>query len=113
MTFSDEQLQKEKDDWHLAVFEGREVLACLILSPDKGHKVQMRQVAVKGTSQRKGWGRQLVRYSEQFAGERGVRKIFCHARKEAVPFYERLNYKITHGPFLEIGIEHYEMEKDL
>ena len=113
MVFSDEQLQKEKDGWHLALYENDSLVACLILSPDGTKKVQMRQVAVQQLQQKKGYGKELLKAAEQFAMQKGFGLMFCHARKEAVPFYQKNGYLITKGPFLEIGIEHFEMEKAL
>jgi predicted GNAT family N-acyltransferase len=34
-----------------------------------------------------------------------------HARKTAVPFYERIGYQVAGEEFLEVGIPHYEMRK--
>ncbi len=40
-------------------------------------------------------------------------KITLHARKNAVPFYLALGYKIIGEEFEEVGLPHFEMEKNI
>jgi len=78
----------------------------------------MRQVAVEPAWQGRGIGRELVRCAETFVqmkvneGRRS-HDIELHARREAVAFYEQLDYQKNGAIFLEIGIEHQAMIKRL
>ncbi|NOZ36403.1 MAG: GNAT family N-acetyltransferase [Chlorobi bacterium] len=42
-----------------------------------------------------------------------MQKIVLHARKTAVSFYLKLNYKIISEQFYEVGIPHFKMRKML
>jgi predicted GNAT family N-acyltransferase len=73
----------------------------------------MRQVAVASSYQRVGIGSQLTDFSHKYAIDKGYNKICCHARKVAVPFYERMKYQAVGAEFIEVGIPHLYMELDL
>lgn len=113
LTFSAQDLAKDQSDFHLGLFEGETLLACLILTPQAEGKMKMRQVAVDEHLQGTGIGSELVRFSEGFAREKGFTYIHCNARKTAVPFYLKHGYTISGDEFSEVGIPHYYMEKEL
>jgi len=111
LTFSKDDLAKDKDDIHIGVFEGDEILASLILTDHGDHTMKMRQVAVDDRHQGLGIGRRLVEYADSYARENGYRLIHCHARDTAKAFYLSLGYKVVGDEFTEVGIKHYYMEK--
>lgn len=86
---------------------------CCMLSPVDEELVQLRQMAVREDLQRGGIGGELMAFAEQKARESGFRTIMMNARKTAVPFYERLGYRVAGDEFLEVGIPHLEMTKEL
>ena len=48
------------------------------------------------------------------ARENSLNNVWCNAQVSAVPFYERLGYRITSAePFDEAGIPHVRMECEL
>ena len=63
--------------------------------------------------QRKGVGKAMVLFAEQLARERGFQLMYCHAREVAKQFYESLQWKQEGEQFIEVGIPHYRMNKDL
>ncbi len=113
LEFTAEELAKDLCDVHIGLFEGEEILACLTLTDNGGEKMKMRQVAVSDKQQRKGLGRQLSLAAEAYALEHGKKRLFCHARKTAVAFYQKLGYRITSDEFIEISLPHFRMEKQL
>lgn len=113
LDFTEDQLATEYADIHLAAYAEDALAGCLILSPIDEKIVKMRQVAVDESMQNKGIGKALVLYSESLAKYFGYAKIILHARQNAVPFYENLDYKILKEPFTEVGIPHRYMEKEL
>lgn len=113
LKFSKAQLAREKDDFHLAAFEERELLGCMILTLCGPNEVQMRQVAVLEKLQKKGLGKELVAFGEDFARKKGYKKMVLHARDVAVPFYLKLGYRVVGEPFIEVNIPHRYMEKVL
>lgn len=113
LTFTPEELKKDEHDIHFGLFDGNEIVACLILSPQINGRIKMRQVAVDDKLQGKGLGRQLSLAAEDYARQKGFKTVFCHARKVAAPFYLKLGYSIVGDEFTEVGIPHFEMEKEL
>ncbi|MBK7147811.1 MAG: GNAT family N-acetyltransferase [Bacteroidetes bacterium] len=113
LRFTTEELKKDEHDWHFGLFDGDEIAACLTLTACDCSRMKMRQVATDSAKQGKGLGRILSHAAEKFAADKGFEVMFCNARKSAVPFYEKLGYKIVSGEFTEVGIPHYTMEKQL
>jgi predicted GNAT family N-acyltransferase len=108
-----EKLKLENHDFHLGAFHDQRLLGCLILSPDSNQILKMRQVAVDDTVQGMGIGKQMVLKSETFAREKNYIEIRLSARVTAIPFYETLGYTVYGDPFLEIGLPHRYMSKNL
>lgn len=113
LDFTQAQLAAEREDTHLAVFDGQAAVACLVLTPREPVTLQMRQVAVRADQQGRGLGRRLVEASERWAREHGFGRMVLHARQTAVPFYLALGYSTEGEPFEEVGIPHRAMFKDL
>ena len=113
LTFSSEDLAKDKGDVHIGIFNGEVILACLILTDTGSHTIKMRQVAVDDVHQGKGLGKKLVQFADDYAREKGYKLIHCHARDTAKEFYLKREYKVVGDEFIEVGIKHYYMEKQL
>jgi GNAT superfamily N-acetyltransferase len=113
LTFSSADLAKDKDDVHIGAFDGDILLASLILTDMGDGAVKMRQVAVDDSYQGKGIGRNLVKYADDYARDKGYKLVHCHARDTAKEFYLKQGYKVVGNEFTEVGIKHYYMEKAL
>ncbi len=75
--------------------------------------VRLRQMAVLSGLQGKGIGRSLVNFAENVARDRKFKKIIMHARRESIPFFEKLGYQAQGPEFIELTIPHVEMVKEL
>lgn len=99
----------------VAIFDhptGDRVVGCVALLPHfpKPGVGKLMQMAVDAQMQRSGIGRKLVVALEKRAfGEIGLVELFCHARVDAAPYYERLGWTISGPLFMEAGVEHYKM----
>ena len=113
LSYDPAELAREKDSFHLAFRERAELVACLVLKPLDERCIKMRQLAVRESSQGKGFGRELVNYAESFVRERGYAEIVLHARETARGFYEKLGYEAEAGSFTEVGLPHVFMRKML
>jgi GNAT superfamily N-acetyltransferase len=113
LTFSDEDLEKEKEDILIGCFEDDKLEGCCLLTDCGNKTVRLRQMAVLSGLQGKGIGRVLMQFAENIARDRGYKKMVMHARKTAVGFYEKLGYRIAGEEFEEVTIPHYTMEKNL
>ncbi len=115
LIFTEAQLATEKEQIHIACYdEAENLVGCLVLVKGaEGKRIKMRQVAVAQAKQRKGIGQQMVLFAEKYGQKNGFEIMYCHARKTAVPFYEKLNYYTVGDEFEEVTIPHYKMEKVL
>ena len=113
LSFTKEELEKEKEDMLICAFEDDVLLGCCMLTKTEPNTVRLRQMAVKTGLQGKGIGRVLMQFAENLARDTGNTRLIMHARKTATGFYEKLGYKISGKEFLEVTIPHYEMEKIL
>lgn len=114
MTFNTHDLEMEWDAYHLGAFSSHDkLLACLVFKTININEVKMRQVAVDECLQGKGIGKKLVRYAELFAVGKGFNRISLNARESALPFYLGQKYKVEGDAFLEVGITHFRMTKEL
>jgi len=113
MSIKDDDLSDEDSQIHIAYLIADEVAGILLLKRISKNEVKMRQVAVKEAWQRRGIGAALVEFAEETARYSGYNKISLHARKTAVPFYEKLSYVRKSDEFLEVGIPHFVMEKEI
>lgn len=113
VSFTQAEFDQDKEDVHFAILAKEEVIACLTLSAKENSRIKMRQVAVKVCEQGKGRGKSLAAFAEKYAVENGFKTIFCHARKPVVPFYEKMGYRVCGNEFIEVGVAHLLMEKEL
>ncbi len=113
MEFTEAYLAAEFDHIHVVAVMDNAVVGVIVLQPLNDRVIKMRQVAVKENLQGIGIGRKLVEECERISVARDFQKITMHARDVALPFYKKLNYKVIGDSFIEVGIVHYVMEKDV
>lgn len=113
LSFTPQELDKEKDNMLIAAFEEEEMLGCCMLVEKDPDTVRLRQLAVLNDLQGKGIGRALMNFAENLARDRGYKNISMHARKYSIVFFEKMGYQIKGDEFVELTIPHYEMEKQL
>lgn len=111
LTFTPEELEKEKEEMLIGAFEDEKMLGCCMLIREDPSTVRLRQMAVLNNLQGKGIGRALMQFAENLAKDRGYAKITMHARKTAIGFYEKLGYEVRGEQFDEVTIPHFIMEK--
>lgn len=113
LDFTEEELEKEKEDVLMGCFDEEKLEGCCLLAPVGDSAFRLRQMAVSNGLQGKGIGRVLMSFAENIARDMGKEILIMHARKSAVGFYEKLGYKISGNEFDEVSIPHYVMEKTL
>jgi hypothetical protein len=113
LTFSSEELESESAELHFALVDDGEVRACAVIVPISSEHAKLRQMAVHENHQRHGLGSNLIRQIEAALRQRGFQQIQLHARAEAVPFYRRLGYQTAGDQFMEVGIVHWKMHRQL
>jgi predicted GNAT family N-acyltransferase len=113
LSFSADELAKEKNDLLIAAYDDDEIMGCCILTDMKNGCVRLRQMAVQKNMQGKGIGESIIRFAENIARDKGYKTLTMHARDTAVGFYEKYGYRVQGPQFLEINIPHHIMEKKL
>ncbi|CAM4285202.1 GNAT family N-acetyltransferase [Nocardiopsis rhodophaea] len=79
----------------------------------RGERGMLGRLAVLPCTRGTGTGAALVRAVEERARERGLAGIDLHAQTHALGFYERLGYRAHGAEFLDAGIPHVHMSKDI
>ena len=113
LKFSTEQLTAESTSIHLAGWIDDQVRACCVVAKQNEGWFKIRQVAVDTEFQRQGYGKQLMEFVHQHVESLGGKRVFCHSRDVAEPFYSGLGYHSVGDYFEEVSIQHVRMEKDL
>lgn len=113
LSFTEEELEREKNDILIGAFEDDRLLACCILTGESPESCRLRQMAVHQKMQRNGIGGAMLHFAENVARDAGYKVLSMHARKSATGFYEKLGYQIDGDEFMEVTIPHYEMKKNL
>ncbi|MFM7358891.1 MAG: GNAT family N-acetyltransferase [Sediminibacterium sp.] len=113
LSFTRDELEREKSDILLGCFEDDKLEACCVLTEVNPSTVRLRQMAVGSALQGKGIGRVLMNFAENIARDRKYTRLTMHARKSAVGFYEKSGYRICSDEFTEVTIPHFIMEKVL
>ena len=113
LSFSTEELEKEKNDILIGAFDEDEMTGCCILTDISSGSVKLRQMAVLKNMQGKGIGEMIIQFAENIARDKGYRTLTMHARDTAIGFYEKYGYKVEGGGFIEINIPHHIMKKNL
>src|SRR5260221_2079046 len=84
LAFTQEQLDKEKEDVLIAAFDEDEMLGCCILTPIGNGTVRLRQMAVQKNLQGKGIGESILQFAENIARDKGYKTLTMHARDNVI-----------------------------
>jgi predicted GNAT family N-acyltransferase len=98
---------------HFVLTLGNEVYGCVLLHLESSTNGRLLQMAVATNRQGEGLGSVLVKALEAHAIKLGMVSISLHSRVEASGFYSSLGYKEFGERFMEVGIEHVKMRKEL
>lgn len=112
LSFTSEERERDKEYIHIAGFLEDDLCATVSLIPENG-VLKMRQVAVKEDFQGKGLASSMLKFCEDYALGNGFNEIYCHARKTAIPFYQKNHYLAEGDLFIETTIPHLKMRKVL
>lgn len=106
--------QYEAHTVHFVLYdEQRQPLATVRLLPKENQTMKVQRMAVLNEHRQKGLGKVIMDAAEDFAKEQGYQQLVLGAQLTAVPFYERLGYQAEGDIFLDAGIEHVAMTKEV
>ncbi len=118
--FVDEQevpLEEEIDQYedeavHFVMYhEGAPIAAGRFRSVDGCGKVE--RVCVLKEARKLGAGRAIMNAIEEFGVQQGFHMFKLNAQTHAIPFYDGLGYKVVSEEFLDAGIPHKTMIKEV
>jgi len=113
LSFTEEELANEKNDILIGAFDEDKILACCLLTKLDNITVKLRQMAVQNNLQGKGIGASMMSFAETVARDKGYKILMMHARNTAIGFYEKFDFKVKGGEFIEVNVPHHAMEKRL
>ena len=97
---------------HLVAVSGGELLGtCRVLVI--GSTVQFSRLAVRPDARRNRIATALLRAADEETIAAGANRLVLHAQTYAQPLYEAAGYRTRGRVFIEAGIEHVAMEKQL
>ena len=77
-------------------------------------KIKIERVAVTKEARGQRIGEALMRFMmENLAGEANGRPFFLSSQAQAVPFYERLGFRVCSEEYFEAGIAHRDMRAEM
>jgi predicted GNAT family N-acyltransferase len=103
---------RDKDAAHIAAFDGEKAVGAARILPQEGN-AEIGRLAVLPEYRGRGIGSAIMREAECVARLMGLRTAVIHAQSHALNMYRKLRYAITSQEFIEAGIPHIEMRKDL
>ena len=105
----------EESAFHAMIInENNDAIAVCRLQKVNETDGQIRSMGVKAEERGKGYGAIIINHLENLAKQKGLTKIFLHARQNAIPFYEKMGYQTKEKSYLLFEeIQHYLMEKQL
>ena len=116
MVFSEKEKSDDKKGIHIVGLHPHNpqkvISVCYLL--DRGDGLfQIKQVCVDKDFQKKGIGSQMMAKAEQTAKQNGASKVMASADKKAIGFYIKLNYEVDPEVYLEVGIPHQKVSKNV
>ena len=114
MQFTQEDLAIEQHQNHLVIYSWQQqIMGGLSLDNLGKSSVKLRQMWILPEYQGMGIGRKGVKEAHRLAKAHNAQEIYCHARENAMIFYEKMLYSKEGSPFLEVGLTHYIMRCSL
>ena len=111
-SFTDQELEEEKNHFQIAGFLDEVIIATAVLVPE-GDAMKMQRVVVAENLRNLNIGSEMMIFCEKLASDRNFNGMYCHARDTAVNFYIKNGYTGMGDYFDEDGIPHLKMSKKL
>lgn len=105
------ELENEEECVHFVLYENNEPLATVRLFPKENGLYKVQRMAVKQEARKKGFGRDIMIYVEEFVKKNKGSELLLGAQTHAIPFYQRLGYETFGDEYLDAGIQHFDMKK--
>ncbi|MEW9053655.1 MAG: GNAT family N-acetyltransferase [Neobacillus sp.] len=74
---------------------------------------KVERICVLSTVRKTGAGKALMNAIQDYAYGQGIHRLKLNAQTHAIPFYEGLGYEVVSDEFLDAGIPHKTMMKEI
>lgn len=74
---------------------------------------KLERICVLSTSRKNGAGGLIVEKLEELATKEGVSKLKLNAQTHAISFYQKFGYEVVSDEFMDAGIPHVTMIKEI
>lgn len=108
-----EQDNLENSAFHLAAFDNEKIIAVGRVQIEKDASARIRYMAVDCGYRNQGIGSRLLKELENIAKDKTVKNCWLYARKTAMTFYTKNQYKVNGEAESELETPHFRMEKKL
>lgn len=98
---------------HFLIRCGGEDAGALRCSYTPENAARIQRFCVLKECRGRGLGKAALEQVEHHCRSRGCRAVELDAKLAASPFYEKCGYETVYGNFIEAGVEHVKMRKDL
>ncbi|WP_453990396.1 GNAT family N-acetyltransferase [Bacillus nitroreducens] len=120
VVFVDEQkvpLEEEIDQFedeatHIVLYDDNEPVGAGRFRVLDGYG-KVERICVLASHRKKGAGNIIMHKMEEIAKERGISKLKLNAQTQAENFYKKLGYETVSGIFMDAGIPHVTMIKEM
>jgi predicted GNAT family N-acyltransferase len=104
--------QYESEAQHFVLYDNNEPIGAGRFRMLDGLGKVERICVLKG-KRKSGAGKAIMEGIEQYAIEKGITKLKLNAQTHAIPFYTNLGYETVSEEFLDAGIPHKTMIKEI
>ncbi|WP_313891483.1 GNAT family N-acetyltransferase [Psychrobacillus sp.] len=98
---------------HFIAYDGETPFGAGRIREIDDHIGKVERVCILPSYRGKSHGNLMMQCMEDYAASKGFHKLKLHAQSHALAFYEKRNYTITSPEFLDAGIPHRAMEKNI
>ncbi|SES26110.1 Predicted N-acyltransferase, GNAT family [Gracilibacillus ureilyticus] len=102
----------ENEAIHFAGYDDEKPVAASRMRLVDGYG-KMERICILKDYRGKSYGKELLLFMEQVAKEKGIDKSKLNAQTQAEAFYQKLGYTTISGEFMDAGIPHITMTKNL
>jgi predicted GNAT family N-acyltransferase len=102
----------ENTSAHFVLYDGNEPVGAGRFRVKEGQG-KVERICVLSKVRGKGAGKMIMNFIEEHARSMNVPALILNAQTHAIPFYENLGYSVTSDEFLDAGIPHKSMKKEL
>lgn len=113
LTLSKTDLAHEDTQWHFGIMFEQELIACVVAKPVDPSMIKLRQMVVKPAYQSQGIGSLLLDNVIKKIEASRFKEIQLNARLDAIRFYEKHGFQQVGTQFIEVGIPHMLMTKNI